>query len=37
MCALLNDLFEVMIIVPLSYLREISWKNMFASSRSSLK
>jgi len=37
MCGLLNDLLLVMIIVPLSYLREMSWKNMLASSRSSLR
>ena len=36
MCALLNDLVDVMIVEPRSYRREISWKNMFASSRSSL-
>jgi hypothetical protein len=35
MCALVNDLFEVMIIAPRSYLRETSWKTMLASARSS--
>ena len=35
--ALLNDLLDVMIVEPRSYRREISWKNMLASSRSSLR
>ena len=30
-------LVGVMIVEPRSYRREISWKNMFASSRSSLR